>query len=360
MPTINTLTPEIIDDFITCPKMAAYRHVARQPPASRHANSLAARALKMALTQTPPGRDDPAGPAANLLLTEFERTKEEESAAGILINGEANLDDYQEMLHGYFNAPWNRGARILSAGTPYLFKIKPGRAVYQLSGLMQELIQVDKTVLAASFPQLTSWPEFSAPKPSVVIHRVITTARRNGVSPFELMQHNQLRIAALALAEKNNAFEQGEMIKIPDLHAVYYLRDHLPYRTDGPYLKNAVGEFLKCDMVTEPCVVGKHRLADDRAKVSRCRGKREYCRRMARGQGMYFTPHSNDWLRQARREIMAVGAAIRKGDFQRRPNRYCANHCGYKQTCFNEIWPAAGRGDYLQPEMPAPLDSISI
>ncbi|MBF0495634.1 MAG: PD-(D/E)XK nuclease family protein [Deltaproteobacteria bacterium] len=360
MLTFNTLTPEMIDDFITCPKMAAYRHVARQSPPSRHANSLAARALKKAIAQTPYDNDDPAAVAANLLLTEFERTKKEESAAGTLITGEANLDDYQEMLRGYFNAPWNRAARILSAGKPYIFKIKPGRAVYQLSGFMQELIEVDKTVLAANFIQLTAWPEFSTPKPSVVIHRVITTARRNSVSPFELMQHNQLRMAALALAEKNNAFDQGEMIKTPDLHAVYYLRDHLPYRTDGPYLKNSAGEFLKCDAVTEACVLGKRRLTDDREKISLCRGKREYCRRMARGQGMYFTPHGGDWLRQARREIMAAGAAMRKGDFQRRPNRFCANYCGYKQICFDEIWPAADRVEYSQPETMAPSDSISI
>jgi len=241
------------------------------------------------------------------------------------------------MFSAYAGKPFNREAKVLALNSPFSFEIRPARTTYLFEGWVDQVLEIRTESLITEFPTYFH----TVSKPTVMIHRRIKFGQRRQISPFELALNIELDVLAYALKQGTFFHPLGDIDPrpgrmrfswdlIPDFHAVYFLRDHIPYKDDsGTYIRDESGNYIECDLVAEPCLLGK--------KGEPCKGKRTRCTKMPRGPGMFFTERPEDRIRSIPRELMPVCAAIRVGHYPRQPGELCASYCGFRSACEAEV-----------------------
>ncbi|MBW2060912.1 MAG: PD-(D/E)XK nuclease family protein [Deltaproteobacteria bacterium] len=320
--------------FLKCPRAFYFKHVMGLGQDRINLNLLAGHAARAAVNRAHREKNWDEDEIYEIFLGVFEKEKAGQKAE---IHGAVDLDEYRVMLRAYACQPYNREARVLALDSRFYFEIKPARTTYHFEGRIDQLLQVETDLLRAEFPDVFK----SVKKSSIILHRCIKFGQRRQTSPFELALNIQLDILALALKTGIFNYPLGAIDRrsyqtpyfwniIPDFHAVYFLRDHIPYKDDGgSYLKDESGNFIPCDLVSEPCLLGK--------KQQPCKGKRTYCTKQPRGPGMFFTTRSETRTHTIPRELMSVCAAIRMGHYPRQPGELCSNYCEFRFTCETEV-----------------------
>ena len=211
---------------------------------------------------------------------------------GLKVQGDGaySLEPYVEMLRGYMTLKTNREAEVLLAEASYRFRINPFTTTYYLEGSIDQLRRnKDGTLELIEFK----------------------SGRRRDCSPFQLMLDYQLSMHALALyqGEFQVAGDEGWRVLnlVPDYLSLYFLQDHLPYRRNGK----------KIDAIEGKVVV--------------------YRKGEARGAGLYRTTRPLHRLQSISEELGRVCAAIRRGEFFRRPSELCQRYCPFEGYCKREI-----------------------
>jgi len=211
---------------------------------------------------------------------------------GIKVRGDGinSLEPYVEMLRGYMALEGNREAEVLLAEVSYRFRIKPFRTTYYLQGSIDQLRRNrDGTLELIEFK----------------------SGRRRECSPFRLMLDYQLSMHAYALYRGEFQVEVDggwrALNLIPDYLSLYFLQDHLPYRRSG----------RKVDVNNNKLVV--------------------YRKGEARGAGFYRTTRPLQRLQSISEELGRVCAAIRRGEFYRRPSELCQRYCPFEGYCKAEL-----------------------
>lgn len=315
-----------LKSYIRCPRAFYFANIMGLKAENFSEQYLAARAAKKAIQSAHLANDLDAGKLIHSFLEIF--LGEKESLRGET-TGEINLDDWQAMLSTYADNPFNCEMKILAQDTRYEFEIRPARAFYKFQGWLDQLVEVDAELLEAEFPGV----KLETGKKKIIIHRSLKFGRKSLTSPFELALNREVDLAALALTIgmiNNGNGPVDHNLPYPDLFALYFLRDHIPYRDDsGTYIRTSDGEHVPCDIVDTPCLLGK--------KSQPCKGSRTYCTKKPRGPGMYFTKRNDIRLKKIPRELMPVCAAIRMGQFPRAVGELCSNYCDYRVPCENEF-----------------------
>lgn len=301
------------------------------------------------------------------------------------IHGSIDLENYEIMLREYASKPYNREAEMLLMEAVFFFIIKPSKTEYHFTGRIDQLM---KTPTESLFPEFPEFQHFE--KDTVVIHRDTKFGRRRETSAFELALNIQFDVYALALKEGvfevPGSEEPVGLDLIPDFHALYFLQDHIPYKSDGgsykkdeddnyipchiwqelglpgpcllntvenycqgkrksctkqlnkkgeyytsngPYLKDDNGEFIPCDVVPTPCLLSK--------KEYYCEGLRSWCTKQKRGNAMYFTKRPLERLEAVPTDLGRICASIRMGHHPRRPSELCFNYCEFRSVCEAEV-----------------------
>lgn len=263
-------------------------------------------------------------------LKALEQEKNNAVFRGMTVDGQIKPERYKAMLTGYASKEWNREAKILAMEEEFFFEIKPSKTTYQFAGRIDQLVEIETDLLRADFPEQFK----NITKPTVILHRDTKFGRRRECSRFELALDAQFDIYSYAL--KYGVFTDDILGLyspniIPDFHVKYHLEDHIPYESDaGPYLKDPdTGGRVPCDIVAEPCLVGK--------KQKPCEGKRAWCTKQRRGPGMYFTTRPLARLKEIPKELMSVCASIRMGHYPRQLGELCHNYCQYRSVCEAEV-----------------------
>lgn len=267
---------------------------------------------------------------------------------GLELVGNADDCRYQKMLKGYIEKPYNRHAKVIALEMPFTCKIKPSATEYTLEGRIDQLLLIHRDLLRDDFPKIYKWAVMHG-HDEVLIHRDTKTGRRKGVSEFELALNVQFDVYSLALnqglfhgkpAMDIGVYNEVNDTWFPDLvphfHALYFTEDHIPYESDaGAYLKPKDGDpvnkhgRVSCDIVDTPCLVGKTQKP--------CEGKRTYCTKQVRGQGMYFTRRPEARLKEIPKELGRICASIRMGHYPRSQGDLCFNYCAFRTTCEQEV-----------------------
>ncbi|MBW2050738.1 MAG: hypothetical protein JRF41_14130 [Deltaproteobacteria bacterium] len=323
-----------ITQFLSCPRAFYFNEVKFLPPERINLNWLAARAGHTVISQAHREQNFSADNMFERFLDLFEKQKARVKTETF---GAVDFEEYRSMLKGYANMPYNREAVVLALDSEFYFDIRPARTTYFFEGRIEQLLRIETDLLRAEFSDVFE----SVTKSSTILHRCLKFGQRRHTSSFELAMNVRLDILSLAL--KNGIFNHppGSIDHvsrntpyhwdiIPDFHAVYFLRDHIPYKDDGGrYLRDDNGDFIPCDLVSSPCLVGK--------KQDPCKGKRIYCTKKSRGPAMFFTARPQARIHAIPRELMPLCAAIRMGHYPRQLGELCLNYCGYRSACESEI-----------------------
>ena len=205
-------------------------------------------------------------------------------------DGDNSLEPYIEMLRGYVALEANREAEVLLAEANYRFRIKPFTTTYYLQGSIDQLRRNrDGTLELIEFK----------------------SGRRRECFPFQLMLDYQLSMHAYALYRGEfqvSGYEGWRVLNlVPDYLSLYFLQDHLPYRRSG----------RKVDANNNKVVV--------------------YRKGEARGAALYRTTRPLQRLRSIPEELGRVCAAIRRGEFYRRPSELCQRYCAFNGYCQAEL-----------------------
>ena len=205
-------------------------------------------------------------------------------------DGDNSLEPYVEMLRGYMALEVNREAEVLLAEANYRFWIKPFRTTYYLEGSIDQLRRNrDGTLELIEFK----------------------SGRRRECFPFRMMLDYQLSMHAYALYQGEfqvNGDEGWNALNlVPDYLSLYFLQDHLPYRRSGK----------KVDANNNKVVV--------------------YRKGQARGAGLYRSSRPLQRLQIISEELGRVCAAIRRGEFYRRPSELCQKYCPFAGYCKGEL-----------------------
>jgi len=204
--------------------------------------------------------------------------------------GIGSLEPYVVMLQGYMAREENREAEVLLAEANYRFRIEPFRTTYCLEGSVDQLRRNrDGTLELVEFK----------------------SGRRRDYSPFRLMLDYQLSMHAYALYRGEFQIEgDGEwrVLNLTPHHlSLYFLQDHLPYQRSGRRVDAGEGKVVV------------------------------YRKGEERGQGLYRTTRPLQRLQSIPEELGRVCAAIRRGEFYRRPSELCQRYCPFKGYCEGEL-----------------------
>ena len=264
------------------------------------------------------------------ILKEFFLNKCNELWDRAITNGRELIGTLDEkkfliQIEKYISKPWNREARMILHEAEFYLEIKPFGTTYVLEGRIDQLLGIPTDTLRREFPRL--FMEF--PRDEVIIHRDLKTGQRRNVSPFELALDIQFDVYALALKDGLITMPSGEqevLNLIPNYHVKYHTQDHIPYADDkGAFIKDDEGNFTVCDIVSEPCLVGK--------KQEPCKGKRKWCTKQVKGPAMYFTSRPEACLKDREEGIGRICANIRRGAFTRHLGDLCFTYCAFRTTC---------------------------
>jgi len=216
-------------------------------------------------------------------------------------DGFNSLEPYVEMLWGYMRREENRETEVLLAEANYRFRITPYRTTYYLEGSIDQLRRNwDGTLELVEFK----------------------SGRRRDYSPFSMMLDYQLSMHAFALYGGEFQLEGDggwRVLKlIPNYLSLYFLQDHLPYRKNGKRVDARDGRVVA------------------------------YRKGEERGDGLYRTSRPLQRLQSIPKELGRVCAAIRRGEFYRRPSELCHKYCPFRGYCERELGlyypPSYGKG----------------
>ena len=316
--------------YLKCPRSFYYRRVMGLDREKVNLSALAGRAGHDALEYAHKNNEWWPEVLNQVFLDSLEAEKNRALDQGQDLHGNLDVNKYFVMLEQYASKPWNRSAEVLALEAEFFFTIKPSKTEYQFAGRIDQLLEIPTELLRAEFPGLFS--QFT--KPTVIVHRDTKFGRRKECSAFELALDSQFDVYAYAF--KHGMFEDAagdhEIFGlVPDFHVKYHLEDHVPYESDaGTYLKDPdTGGRVPCDLVAEPCLVGKSQKA--------CEGKRSYCTKQRRGPGMYFTTRPEARLEMIPAELGRVCASIRMGHYPRQLGELCHSYCQFRTTCEAEV-----------------------
>jgi len=204
--------------------------------------------------------------------------------------GIGSLEPYVVMLQGYMAREENQQAEVLLAEASYRFRIVPFRTTYYLEGSIDQLRRNrDGTLELVEFK----------------------SGRRRDYYSFSLMLDYQLSMHAYALYQGEfQAQGDGEWRVFnltPHYLSLYFLQDHLPYQRSGRRVDAREGKVVV------------------------------YRKGEERGDGLYRTTRSLQRLQSIPEELGRVCAAIRRGEFYRRPSELCQRYCPFRGYCEREL-----------------------
>ncbi|RJX19001.1 MAG: hypothetical protein C4575_09505 [Desulforudis sp.] len=322
-----------IKQYLKCPRSFYYNRVLELDKEKVSLGNLAGRAGHRAVEYAHREKEWSPDKLFQVFISALEAEKVKALDKSQELHGAVDVERYRTMLALYAGKPYNREAQVMAAESAFYSEIKPAKTVYSFAGRIDQLLSVPTETLRTDFPRLFSNSAKFADR--VLIHRDLKFGRRKETSAFELALNPQIDVYAFAL--KYGVFylpDQAAPVTldlIPDLHAIYYLEDLIPYESDaGTYLKDPdTGGRVPCDLVPEPCRVGKTGKA--------CEGKRAWCTKQKRGEGMYFTTRPAARLEVIPRELMNVCASIRMGHYPRQLGELCFSYCQFRSTCEAEV-----------------------
>ena len=322
--------------YLKCPRSFYYKRVLGLDREKVSLSSLAGRAGHEALEYAHLNNEWRPEVLNSVFLAALDKEKNWALDKGQDLHGNLDVNKYFTMLAEYAARPWNREAKVLALEAEFFFTIKPSKTEYQFAGRIDQLLEIPTGLLRAEFPDQFGQVE----KDTVILHRDTKFGRRKECSTFELALDTQMDVYAYALKKGifeladvygPNPFLEKYLDLIPDFHVKYHLEDHIPYEFDGgPYLKDPDnGGRVPCDLVVEPCLVGKSQKA--------CEGKRSWCTKQRRGPGMHFTTRPEARLDMIPAELGRVCASIRMGHYPRQLGELCFNYCQFRTTCEAEV-----------------------
>ncbi len=285
------------DKFKLCPRMFYYREVLGIDPERTSEPALAGTALHSTIDRAHRDQIWEEEALFQIWQKEFEAEITRVLSAGVeLPRGTIDAGIYRAMIAGYARKPWNREATIVLSEREFFFEIRPASKTYEFAGRIDQLIEVPTDLLLPDFPELRD-----IGKPSVIIHRDLKTGQKKGISAFELMLNDQISIYAYAL--KYGVFDvdcdgvsETYLDILPDLHALYFLQDHIPY-------------------------------------------KRPPKDKTVRGPGMYLTQRPLGRLQSIPRELMPTCTSIRRGEYPREgaARGFCEKYCSVRSHCESDL-----------------------
>jgi hypothetical protein len=280
--------------FKMCPRMFYYSEVLGMEDERKSEMAFAGSAIHAAIDKAHTENLWEVTTLFDFFKEDLELRIAEASGNGTVVQrGTIDLDDYFYMLSGYVSRSWNREATILLKEQAFTFEIKPSSTIYRFAGHIDQVVSIPTRLLLDEFPLFSTYPATE-----VVIHRDLKSGGRKGVGNFELLLNDQISIYAYALKYGMldlNGDGAVSLNLIPDFHALYFLKDHIPYKRPPK---------------------GKYKDSP-------------------RGPGMYFTRRPLERLKRIPQELMPTCASIRKGDFPREgaARQLCSNHCSVRQYC---------------------------
>ncbi|RLA90660.1 MAG: hypothetical protein DRG20_02985 [Deltaproteobacteria bacterium] len=309
-------------DYLDCPKKFYFRYLLKIPEKRISLSAITKKAIMNALNQS----EKDISSILKQIKSQIEVMISSYREKNIDVIGELDLKSIEYMIEGYFSDPLLRYGKLIIKNEPFTFSIRPGKKRYWLKGKSGEVFLISKKDFIYLFPNfdINMLPN----KDEIMIHRIVKTGVKKATSKIELAINEEISFNAYGLAFSDKKI-------VPDLHALYFLYDHIPYKDDrGIYLKDKNGNYIPCDIVKVPCKIGK--------KGEICKGKKSYCTKQKRGNVYYFTTRDIKRLKHIPREMMEICASIRKADYPRRAGILCFGYCGYKDICFKEAM-----GDFL-------------